>query len=78
VNVSDFAQLLTGAAAIITALSGAFVSIWAITRGSPRERELAARGAVQKVLDMPDDDDDDLQEAIGELIEELRRKRGDG
>jgi hypothetical protein len=72
------AQLLPGIASIITALSGTVVSIWAITRGSPRERETAARAALQKVLDAPDDDDDDLQDAIGELVAELRRKREGG
>ncbi len=75
--MSDLASLLTGLAAIITALSGAFVTTWALLRGSPREREIAARGAVQKFLESPDDDDDELADAIDELIAELRRKRGD-
>ena len=75
--MSDLAQLLPGIASIITALSGTIVSIWAITRGSPRERQAAARTAVQKVLDAPGEDDEDLNEAIDELIDELRRRRGD-
>lgn len=75
--MSDLAQLLTGVAAIITALSGAFVTVWAITRGSPREREIAARAAVEKALDPPDDDDDELHDALEQLVDELRRKRGD-
>jgi len=75
--VGDLAQLFTGVAAIITALSGAFVTTWALLRGSPKERESAARKAVQRFLE-PDDDDDDLQDAIEELIAELRRGRGEG
>jgi hypothetical protein len=79
VNVSEVAALFTGIAAIITSLTGAGALVWAVTRGSPREREIAARTAVQKVLDTPNGDDDgDLPDALKRLAEELRRQREEG
>jgi HAMP domain-containing protein len=77
VSVSDLASLFTGIAAIITALSGAFVTTWALLRGSPRERAGAARAAVRQLLEPPGDEDDELADAIEELVQELRRKRGE-
>jgi hypothetical protein len=76
VGVSDWASVLPGVAAVITSLSGAFVAVFAITRGSKRERRSAARGAIDRVLGN-DEDEDDRTEAITELLEELLRQRKD-
>lgn len=76
--MSDWAALLPGAAAVITSLTGGFVAVWAVTRGSKRERRSAARGAIDRVLGNDDEDeDDDRTEAITELLEELLRQRKD-
>jgi hypothetical protein len=72
VGVSDLASLLPGIAAVITSLSGAFVAIFAITRGSKREREQAAQSAIDRVLG--DDEDDEL----AAVLEEILRQRKDG
>jgi hypothetical protein len=64
--------LLPGIAAVFTALSGPAVAVYAIRRGSPRERERAAQGAIDRVLG--DDADADLVEALEEI---LRRKGGE-
>lgn len=72
------ASLLPGIAAIITSIGGVFVSVYAVTRGSKRERKRAAENAIERVLGTDDDDeDDDRREAITELIEELLRQRKD-
>jgi hypothetical protein len=75
VNVGDLANLLTGVAAIITSLTGSGALVWAITRGSPRERRIAARTAMERTLDPPLDDDGELPDALKRLAEELRRQR---
>lgn len=76
--MSDLASLLPGIAAVITSIGGVAVSMYAITRGSKRERKRAARGAIDRVLGTDDDDtDDDRQEAITELLTELLRQRED-
>jgi hypothetical protein len=69
--VSDWATLLPGIAAVITSLSGTGGLIWAVTRGSPREREKAAQGAIDRVLG--DDKDDELAALIVEILERRRK-----
>lgn len=74
--MSDLASLLPGIAAVITSMGGVFVSVYAVTRGSKRERKRAAEGAIDRVLGTDDDDeDDDRQEAVTELLEELLRQK---
>jgi hypothetical protein len=65
--------LLPGIAAIFTALSGPAVAVYAIRRGSPRERKRAAQGALDRVI--ADDADDDEMAAL--LEEMLQRRRKD-
>jgi hypothetical protein len=78
VGVSDLASLLPGIAAVITAIGGVFVSVYAVTKGSQRERKRAAEGAIERVLGTDDEDEhDDRHEAITELLEELLRQRKD-
>lgn len=73
--MGDLASLLTGIAAIITSLTGSGALVWAVTRGSPRERRIAARVAVERVLDPPNGDDGELHDAIKRLADDLRRHR---
>jgi hypothetical protein len=64
--------LLPGIAAVITSLSGAFVAIFAITRGSKREREKAAQSAIDRVLSGGDEDDE-----LAAVLEEILQRRKD-
>jgi hypothetical protein len=76
VYVSDWATLLPGFAAVFSSVGGIGVSVYAITRGSKRERKRAARGAIDRVLGTDDEDEDaDRHEAITGLLEELLRQR---
>jgi hypothetical protein len=78
VGVGDWATLLPGFAAVITSVGGLGVSVYAIRRGSKRERKRAARGVIDRVLGTDEDDeDDDRHEAITGLLEELLRQRKD-
>jgi pyruvate-formate lyase len=81
VGVSDLAELLPGIAAVITSVGGIVVSLYAIRRGSKRERERAAGNAIDKVISGGDDDgdDDDRRDAIAAVVEEiLKRQEKDG
>lgn len=74
--MSDLASLLPGIAAVITALSGGVIGILALRTGSSREREKAAKGAIDRVLgDDDEDEDDDRREAINELIRLLAERK---
>ncbi|WP_326565066.1 hypothetical protein VSH64_24810 [Amycolatopsis rhabdoformis] len=75
--MSDLASLLPGIAAVITSIGGIVVSVYAINRGSKRERRRTAEKVIDRVLgnDEDDDEDDDRSEAIAELLEELRKRR---
>lgn len=77
--MSDLASLLPGIAAIISAIGGVFVSVYAINRGSARERKQAARNAIERVLNPDDDEDDDTdrQDAIDAILKALEQKRKD-
>jgi hypothetical protein len=77
VGVGDWATLLPGVAAVFTALSGPAVAVYAIRRGSKRERKSAARGALDRVFGGDDDEDEDRYEAVTKLLEELHRRRKD-
>jgi hypothetical protein len=72
VSVSDWATLLPGIAAVFTALSGPAVAVYAIRRGSPRERKRAAQGAIDRVFG-EDEDDDELVELIEEMLHRRRK-----
>lgn len=76
-DVGDLASLLPGIASLITALGGVYLGRLAITRGSPKERENAARHAIDRVLgDDEDDDDEDRSDARAELLKRLRELEG--
>lgn len=77
-SVADWAALLPGIAAIITALSGGAIGIIALTRGSKRERESSARHVIDRVLNVDDDEDDDQdrQDAIDAILKALEQKKG--
>lgn len=80
-GVSDLAELLPGIAAVITSVGGIVVSLYAIKRGSKRERERAAEKAIDKVTGGNDDEDqdDDQRAAIAAVVEEiLKRQAKDG
>jgi hypothetical protein len=76
VGVSDWATLLPGLAAVFTALSGPAVAVYAIRRGSPRERKRAAQGAVDRVVFGGEQDDDEMAAALEEILQ--RRRKGGG
>lgn len=65
------AQLLFGVAAIITALCTGVTGIVAVTRGSTRQRERAARGAIDRVRGKDADDDADRKKVVADLLREL-------
>jgi hypothetical protein len=75
VDVSDWATLLPGLAAVITSVGGIGVSVYAIRRASPRERKRAAQGVLDRALRTDDDEDDDEMAAL--LEEMLHRRRKD-
>lgn len=73
------ASLLPGIAAVITSIGGIVVSVYAINRGSKRERRRAAEKVIDRVLGADaEDDEDERSEAVAELLEELLRKRREG
>lgn len=73
------AELLPGIAACITSVGGIVVSLYAIKRGSKRERERAAEKAIDKVTGGGEDDQDDAQrDAIAVVVEEILRRQGKG
>jgi hypothetical protein len=80
VGVGGLAELLPGIAACITSVGGIVVSLYAIKRGSKRERERAAGKAIDKVTGGDDEgQDDDQRDAIAAVVEEiLRRQAKDG
>jgi hypothetical protein len=51
VNVSEWANLLTGVGGILAALGGIATALITWLRTSPQEREDAARRAINQVLD---------------------------
>lgn len=72
--MSELASLLPGIAAVITSIGGVVVSLYAINRGSKRERQRTAKTVIDRVLGADDEDDqDDRSEAIAEILEELRK-----
>lgn len=72
-DVGDLAQLLPGIASVITALGGVYLGRLALKKGSPRERQSAARHAIDRVLGDDDEDDDGgRDEARAELLKRLR------
>lgn len=74
--MSDLASLLPGIAAVITSIGGIVVSLYAINRGSKRERQRTARTVIDRVLGADDEEDqDDRSEAIAELLDELRKRQ---
>jgi hypothetical protein len=76
VGVSDWATLLPGIAAVITAVGGIGVSVFAITSGSKRERKSASKNAIDRVRGTDDEDESEARrDAITELLEELLRQR---
>lgn len=77
--MGDLASLLPGIASIITALGGVWIGLRALNKGSPRERESAARHAIDRVLgDDDDQDDEDRGDARAELLKRLRELECDG
>lgn len=78
-DVGDLASLLPGIASIITALGGVWIGLRALNKGSPKERESAARHAIDRVLgDDEDDDGDDRNEARAELLKRLLELEEEG
>ena len=78
-DVGDWAQLLPGIASIITALGGVWIGHRALTKGSPKERESAARHAIDRVLGDDDDtDDEDRSDARAELLKRLLELEEEG
>lgn len=76
--MSALAQLLFGIAAIITALFTGVTGFLAVTRGSPRQRQEAARGAIDRLLHNSDEDEDgDLHDAVTDLLEKMLEQRKD-
>lgn len=75
--MGDLASLLPGIASIITALGGVYLGRLALKKGSPKERESAARHAIDRVLGDDDEDDDGgRDEARAELLKRLRELEG--
>lgn len=73
------ASLLPGIAAVITSIGGIVVSVYAINRGSKRERRRAAEKVIDQLLGADEEDDEDERsEAVAELLEELLRKHREG
>jgi hypothetical protein len=62
-------DLLFGVSAFITALVTGTTGVVGLVRGSSKERERAAQGALDRIVD----DNDDA--AINSLIDELKRLR---
>lgn len=78
--MGDLASLLPGIASIITALGGVWIGHRALTKGSPKERESAARHAIDRVLGDDDDNEDDEEsraEARAELLKRLLELEGE-
>jgi hypothetical protein len=79
VDVGDLASLLPGIASIITALGGVWIGHRALKTGSRRERDNAARHAIDRVLgDDDDQDDEDRGDARAELLKRLRELEEEG
>lgn len=71
-DVGDLASLLPGIASIITALGGVYLGHRALKTGSRRERDSAARHAIDRVLgDDEDEDDENRDDARAELLKRL-------
>jgi hypothetical protein len=73
VNVGELAALLTSIAAVISAIAGGVVGVLALTRGSPREREQAAKAALDRLAGK---DEDDTNAEQWKAIEKLQRRLG--
>lgn len=77
--MSAVAQLLFGIAAIITALFTGVTGIVAVTRGSTRQRERAARNAIDRVRGKDGDDKTaDRKGAVADLLRELLDEQDGG
>lgn len=77
--MGDLASLLPGIASLITALGGVYLGRLALKTGSRRERDSAARHAIDRVLgDDDDQDDEDRGEARAELLKRLRELAEEG
>lgn len=74
--MSDLAALLTAIAAVISAAGGFVIGVLALVRGSPRERQQAAQGALERLAGKSKGDDGDEDEAQWVAIAELRRRFG--
>lgn len=71
--MSDLAALITSIAGLITSVGGIVIGSLALTRGSPRERERAAKNALS-LFAGGDDEPDDQDAAQWRAIDDLRRK----
>lgn len=75
--MGDLAQLLPGIASVITALGGVYLGRLALKKGSPKERDDAARRVIDRILG-DDDGDDNRDEARAEILKRLRELEGEG
>lgn len=69
--MGDIALVLGGVAAVITALGTAIAAVITALRASPRERQRAARGALDRLAAVAADGEitqEELQEVLGELV----------
>lgn len=72
--MSELAALFTSIAALVSAAGGIFIGYVALTRGSPREREKAAKDAINRLTGNDEEHDEDGEQWAA--IEDLRRKLG--
>lgn len=73
---ADIASLLPGVAAIISAVFGGVIGLRALGKGSPKEREDAAREAVARILNTDSDEMlPDRDAAIGDIAKAIHDRR---